>query len=102
MTATPTVATVTVVSTLAYLGLAVLGWGGFASSFSHPPLMVLSVAPLVLPAVALFSPGTLSSADREDRSNRWVLAAFALIGLRPAIYRLTPTGSGSGHSMEIS
>jgi protein-S-isoprenylcysteine O-methyltransferase Ste14 len=81
MTATPTVATVTVVSTLAYLGLAVLGWGGFASFFSHPPLIVLSVATLVLSGVALFSRGNLSSGEREDRSNRWVLAAFALIGV---------------------
>src|SRR5262249_52838392 len=29
----------------------------------------------------LFSRGNLSSGEREDRSNRWVLAAFALIGV---------------------
>ena len=31
--------------------------------------------------VALFSAGNLSPGEREDRSNRWVLAAFAVIGL---------------------
>ena len=31
--------------------------------------------------VSLFSAGNLSPGEREDRSNRWVLAAFAVIGL---------------------
>ena len=31
--------------------------------------------------VSLFSAGNLSAGEREDRSNRWVLAAFAVIGL---------------------
>jgi hypothetical protein len=30
---------------------------------------------------ALFSGGNLSPGEREDRANRWVLVAFALIGL---------------------
>jgi hypothetical protein len=36
MTVTPRLAFVTVGGTLAFLGLAVLGWGGFASFVSHP------------------------------------------------------------------
>ena len=32
-----------VVGTAAYLGLAVLGWGGFAAFFSHPALIALAV-----------------------------------------------------------
>ena len=32
-----------VVATAAYLGLAVLGWGGFAAFFSHPALVALTV-----------------------------------------------------------
>jgi protein-S-isoprenylcysteine O-methyltransferase Ste14 len=60
MPPTPRLACLTIVGTLAYLGLAVLGWGG--------------VAPF-------FSSGNLSRGEREDRANRWVLVAFTLIGL---------------------
>ena len=35
--------TLIVVGTAAYLGLAVLGWGGFAAFFSHPALIALAV-----------------------------------------------------------
>ena len=38
----------------------------------------------VLAGVALFSGGNLSPGEREDRSNRWVIIAFALIGLLSA------------------
>ncbi len=39
------------VATLAYLGLAILGWGGFEAFFSHPPLTALAIALLVLSGV---------------------------------------------------
>jgi len=81
MTLTPRLALFTLVVTLAYLGLAILGWGGFAAFFSHPPLIALTIVFFVLVGVALFSGGNLSSGEREDRGNRWVLAAFGLIGL---------------------
>jgi hypothetical protein len=81
MTPTPRSAFITIVTTLVYLGLAVLGWGGFAAFFSHPPFIVLANVLLVLSGVALFSEGNLSPGEREDRANRWVLAAFAPIGL---------------------
>ncbi|MGO9060855.1 MAG: methyltransferase family protein [Candidatus Binataceae bacterium] len=81
MTLTPRLAVLTVVGTLAYLGLAVLGWGGFAAFFSHPPLIALAVALFVMAGVALFSAGNLSPGEREDRANRWVLVAFTLVGL---------------------
>ncbi|PTQ08258.1 isoprenylcysteine carboxyl methyltransferase [Sphingomonas oleivorans] len=70
--------------TLAYLGLAVLGWGGFAAFFAHPPLIALTIALFIMAGAALFSGGNLSPGEREDRSNRWVLAIFALIGLLSA------------------
>jgi len=38
------------------------------------------VVPFVLSGVALFAGGNLSPGIREDRANRWVIAAFALIG----------------------
>jgi len=72
------------VSTLAYLGLAVLGWGGFGAFFSHPPLTAVAVMTFAMTGVSLFTAGNLSSGEREDRGNRWVLAAFLLIGLLSA------------------
>jgi protein-S-isoprenylcysteine O-methyltransferase Ste14 len=70
--------------TLAYLGLAVLGRGGFAAFFSRPALTALAVAMLVMAGVACFSPGNLSPGEREDRGNRWVILAFGLFGLLSA------------------
>ena len=70
--------------TAAYFGLAVLGWGGPAAFFCHPPLIALAVALFVIAGVAFFADGNLSPGVREDRDNRWVIAAFALIGLLAA------------------
>jgi len=78
---TPTVALTTLASTLPFLGLAVLGGGGFAAFFSHPARIALVVAVLLMAGAALFSGFSLSPGEREDRANRWVLVAFALIGL---------------------
>src|SRR5271165_3797584 len=76
--------TLIVVGTVAYLGLAVLGWGGFTAFFSHPALIALAIALFALSGVALFAGGNLSPGVREDRGNRWVIVAFALIGLLDA------------------
>lgn len=81
MIPTPSLVFFTMVATLAYLGLAVLGWGGFAAFFSHPALSALAIALVLISGVSLFSGGNLSSGEREDRGNRWVLAVFGLIGL---------------------
>jgi len=75
------VAFIAIVGSLAYFGLAILGWGSFAAFFSHPALIALAIVGLVLTGVALFSGGNLSPGEREDRGNRWVLAAFGVIGL---------------------
>jgi hypothetical protein len=84
MTPTARLAIITIVATLGYLGLAILGWGGFAAFFSHPPLIALAIALFVLSGAALFSGGNLSPGEREDRANRWVIIAFAVIGLLSA------------------
>ena len=39
----------------AYLGLAVLGWGGLAAFFSHPALIAIAIAFFALSGVALFA-----------------------------------------------
>ena len=66
---------------LVYLGLAVLGWGGFAAFFAQPARIALAAVLFVLTATALFSQGNLSAGEREDRGNRWVIGAVGLIGL---------------------
>lgn len=76
---------VSVVSgTAAYIGLAILGWGGFAAFFSHPALVALAIVLFALSGVALFAGGNLSPGIREDRTNRWVILVFALVGLLDA------------------
>jgi len=81
MTPRPRLAFITIVATLAYLGLAILGWGGFAAFFSHPALIALAITLFALSGVAFFSGGNLSTGIREDRANRWVIIAFGIIGL---------------------
>jgi protein-S-isoprenylcysteine O-methyltransferase Ste14 len=84
MMATPKLAFATVAGIVVYLGLAVLGWGGFAAFFSHPALSVVAIATLVLSVVTIFSRVNLSAGEREDRDNRWVIAALVIIGLLEA------------------
>src|SRR5215203_335307 len=78
---TPTLVLITLGGTLAYLGLAILGRGGFTAFFSQPALTVVAVATVVMAAAVLATRGNLSPGEREDRSNRWVFVAFGLIGL---------------------
>jgi hypothetical protein len=70
-----------VVSGLAFFGLAVLGWGGFAAFFAHPPLIVLTIVGFVALGVAMFTVGNLSSGEREDRANRWIFIPITVISL---------------------
>jgi protein-S-isoprenylcysteine O-methyltransferase Ste14 len=84
MTLSPKLAFFNTVATFAYLGLAVLGGGGFAAFFSHPALIALTIVLFALSGAGLFTKGNLSSGEREDRANRWVLPAFGLIGLLAA------------------
>jgi len=84
MTPKPGLAFITIMATLAYLGLAVLGWGGLAAFFSHPALIALAITLFALAGAAAFSSGNLSPGIREDRANRWVIVAFAIIGLLAA------------------
>ena len=64
-----------------FFGLAVVGWGGPAEFFSHPPLAALGLVTLLMAAAAYFAGGNLRSGVREDRGNRWVIWAFSVIGL---------------------
>jgi protein-S-isoprenylcysteine O-methyltransferase Ste14 len=84
MMSTPKLAVATVIGILLYLGLAVLGSGGFAAFFSHPALTVVAIATLVMSGVTVFSRVNLSSGEREDRDNRWVIATLIILGLLQA------------------
>ena len=74
----------TIAATAAYLGLAVLGWGGFSAFFSHPALTGVAIVTFVLAGAALFSSVNLSPGVREDRGNRWIFAPLAVIGVLSA------------------
>ena len=67
--------------TVLFFGLTILAEGGFAAFFSHPALIGLAAVQVVLSGAAFFVGGNVSPGKREDRSNRWVLAAFGIIML---------------------
>ena len=70
-----------VVSAALYFALAILGWGGVTPFFLHPALVALAIATAALVIAAYMAGGNVSSGVREDRSNRWVVGAFLVIGL---------------------
>lgn len=63
------------------VGLAILGWGGFAAFFSNPARVAMGIVILVLTVASLFSSGNLSSGQKEDRGNRWVFIAITVLAL---------------------
>jgi protein-S-isoprenylcysteine O-methyltransferase Ste14 len=77
----PRLALFTIVSTLAYLALPIFGWGGIAPFLANPARIALTLALFAFAIAGLFTQGNLSTGVREDRSNRWVLAAFGVLGL---------------------
>jgi protein-S-isoprenylcysteine O-methyltransferase Ste14 len=72
--------------TLLHFGIAIVGAGGFAMFFSHEPLIALTVVTFVLAFASMFTGGNLSSGEREDRANRWVVPAFFALGLLSAYF----------------
>ena len=77
-------AAATVLSIVAYLGLAIAGAGGPGRFFSYPPLIAVSVVTIALGVLGLFSEAHIGSGVREDRSNRWVVAALGVLGVLDA------------------
>jgi hypothetical protein len=70
-----------ITATLAYLAMAIWAIGGFVAFFAHGSLVVVALATLVMAVAALFTEASLSSGEREDRGNRWVVAALGILGL---------------------
>src|SRR5262249_58137721 len=77
---TPRLVIFTLGGTLAYLGLAILGWGEVSAFFSHSSLIALSIVLFVLFRAALFSEGNLMPGERGAFSHRCVVATFLPIG----------------------
>ncbi len=70
------------VSLAIQFGLAILAWGGWSAFFAHPALRALAWVTVGLTVAAAFSSSSgLSTGEREDRGNRWVLGLFAVIAL---------------------
>jgi len=70
------------VGTAAYLGLAVLGLGPICGILLSPNANRADGRDFRDDWRSVFSPAEISvQGRREDRSNRWVLTAFGLIGL---------------------
>jgi protein-S-isoprenylcysteine O-methyltransferase Ste14 len=65
--------------------IAIFAIGGWTAFFSHQALTALTVITIAMMCVAPFSRVNLSSGEREDRGNRWVFVAFAVIALASAI-----------------
>lgn len=70
-----------IAGSLAYIGLAIWGWGGFAPFFANPARIAGTLVMLALTIAGLFTQASLSSGEREDRGNRWVLAAFGILSI---------------------
>lgn len=68
----------------AYIGLGILGRGGFTAFFSVPALAAAVAAIFALTVIGYFAGGNISPGVREDRGNRWVLPVFTIISLLSA------------------
>jgi protein-S-isoprenylcysteine O-methyltransferase Ste14 len=69
------------VSIAIQFGLAIAGWGGWSAFFAHSALRALAWVTVALVALSIPSGGGLTTGEKEDRGNRWVLAAFGVIAL---------------------
>src|SRR5215469_14037267 len=75
-----------IVSIVIQFGLAIAGRGGWNAFFAHPALRALAWVTVVLVALSVPSGGGMSTGEKEDRSNRWVLAVFGVIALLMAYF----------------
>jgi protein-S-isoprenylcysteine O-methyltransferase Ste14 len=70
-----------IVRSVVYFALAVYASGGLKAFFSHLPLIALAIVFFAIAILAFFAGGNFSPGVREDRSNRWVLVPFGVIGV---------------------
>jgi protein-S-isoprenylcysteine O-methyltransferase Ste14 len=71
---------ITAANVALYIGLAVLGWGGWSAFVAHSARAGAVVAVVVISVAAMFTSGNISSGRREDTKNRWILLPFLILG----------------------
>lgn len=81
MKMSPAMALVVILSTLAYLAIVAFAAGGIDRFLGRPPFLAFALITIALAIASLATEGGIRSGEREDRGNRWVLAAFGVIGL---------------------
>ncbi len=75
------------VAVVIQFGLAIAGWGGWSAFFAHPAFQVLTWLTAGLVVLSMFSGSSgLSTGAQEDRGNRWVLGALAVIAVLMAYF----------------
>ncbi len=67
-------------------GLAIAGWGGVSAFFAHPAMQALAWVTAAGLVLAVPSGGGLTTGEKEDRGNRWVLGAFTVIAMLMAYF----------------
>jgi protein-S-isoprenylcysteine O-methyltransferase Ste14 len=77
----PLMMLLSLVSTGAWLLLAVLGWGGFGAFFANPARIALVLCTALMLVAAFFSDAGIRSGEREDRANRWIFIPLIVISV---------------------
>jgi protein-S-isoprenylcysteine O-methyltransferase Ste14 len=76
-----------IVSIVIQFGLAIVGWGGWRPFFAHAAMQALAWVTAGLTVASVFSGSSgLSKGIKEERENRWVIGAFAVIALLMAFF----------------
>jgi protein-S-isoprenylcysteine O-methyltransferase Ste14 len=70
-----------IVGTVIQFALAIAGWGRWSAFFAHLALRAVAWVTVGLTVLAGFTSAGIRTGEKEDRSNRWVLAAFGVISL---------------------
>jgi protein-S-isoprenylcysteine O-methyltransferase Ste14 len=70
----------TTASLALYIGLAVWGWSGWFAFMANPARVGAVITVVAASIVAMFTSGNLSSGQREDTKNRWILLPFLVLG----------------------
>lgn len=61
--------------------LAIFAWGGVRPFFAHRAFVALAAVVVCMMLVAPFTGGNFSAGNKEDRSNRWVIAALFVLAV---------------------
>ncbi len=75
-----------IVAIVFQFGLAIVGLGWSGAFFAHPAMQALAWVTAAGLVLAVPSGGGLTTGEKEDRGNRWVLGAFTLIAILMAYF----------------